>query len=109
MNIGSQDQDQSVKVKFNMRSAQSPSRFSSLKRLSGNNKPPIVSQSKASRHSDFISVKTVKKMAKQNVPMLVAIVRQVGPVQHQIFRKGKFNKSLYCNISAQGHTKEVKR
>ena len=39
MNVDSQDQDQSVKVKFNIHSAQSPSRVNSLKRLSGSNKP----------------------------------------------------------------------
>ena len=41
--------------------------------------------------------------------MFVAIVRQVGPVQQQKFKKGKFNKSLYCNISAQVRTEGVKR
>ena len=109
MNVDSQDQDQSVKVKFNIYSAQKPSRVNSLKCLSDSNKPHILSQSKASRHRDFISVKTVKKMAKQNVPMFVAIVRHAGPVQQQKFKKGKFNKSFYCNISAQGRTKGVKR
>ena len=88
MNVDSQDHDQSVKVKFKIHSTQSPSRVNWLKRLSGSNKPHILSQSKASRHRDFISVKTVKKLAKKNVPMFVAIVRQVGIVQQQKFKKG---------------------
>ena len=50
----------------------------------------------------------MKKLAKKNVPMFVAIVRQGGPVQQQKFKKGKLNKSLYCNISAQGCTEGVK-
>ena len=41
--------------------------------------------------------------------MFVAIVRQVGSVQQHKFKKGKLNKSLYCNISAQGCTEGVKR
>ena len=109
MNVDSQDRDQSVKVKFNIHSAQSPSRVNSLKHLSGSNKPHILSQSKASRHRDFISVKTVKKLAKQDIPMFVAIVRQVGSVQQQKFKKGRFNKSLYCNMNAQGQTEGAKR
>ena len=52
MNVNSQDQDQGVKVKFNIHSAQSPSRVNSLKRLSGSNKPHILSQYKASRHRE---------------------------------------------------------
>ena len=50
----------------------------------------------------------MKKSAKQNVPMFAAIVRQVEPVQQQKFKKGKSNKPVYCNISAQGRTKGVK-
>ena len=109
MNVDSQDQDQSVKVKFNIHLAQSPSRVNSLKRLSSSNKPHILCQSKASRNRDFISLKTVKKLAKKNVPMFLAIVRQVGPVRKQKFKKGKFNKYLYCNINSQGRTEGVKR
>ena len=46
MNVDSQDQDQSVKVKLNIHSAQSPSRVNSLKRLSGSNKPHIYPNAK---------------------------------------------------------------
>ena len=109
MNVNLQDQDQAVKVKFNIHSAQSPSRVNSLKHLSGSNEAHILSQSKASRHRDFISVKTVKKLSKRDIPMSVAIVRQVGSVQQQKFKKGRFNKSLYCNMNAQGQKEGVKR
>ena len=109
MNVESQDQDQSVKVKFNIYLAQSPSMVNSLKRLSGSNKARILSQSKTSRHRDFISVKNMNKLANKNVPMFVAIVGRLDQCNNRKFKKGKSNKSLYCIISAQGRTEGVKR
>ena len=51
----------------------------------------------------------MKKLSKQDIPMFVAIVRQIGSVQQHKFKKGRFNKSLYCNMNAQGQTEGAKR
>ena len=109
MNVNSQDQDQSVNVQLNVPADQNPSRVNTLKRLSSSHKPHILSQSTVSKQRDFISVKTLKKLAKQDVPVFVAIVRQSSPVKEEKFKKGRINKSVYCKLNAQGQTEGAKR
>ena len=108
MNVESQDQDQSINALFNIQAMQNPSRVKSVKRLSNSNKPRILSKTDASRHRDIVSVKTIKKLAKQDVPMFWAIVRLVGQ-SDRTPKRGNINKSVYCNINAQGQTEGAKR
>ena len=54
-----------------------------------------------------MSEKTVKKLARQNTAMFVAIVRQIKPVQ-QRNTKERMSKSVCYNISAKGRTEGAK-
>ena len=40
--------------------------------------------------------------------MIVAIVRQLSPVQKK-HKKERINKSVYCSVTAQGRTEGTKR
>ena len=104
----SQDSDRAVAVKFNVPSEQNSSRVNSLTRLSKSNKPHVKSQTTASRNRDIVSMRNMKKMARQNVPMFVAIVRQLNPVQKKQ-KKERINKSVYCGVTTQGRTESTKR
>ena len=108
MIVDSQDPEQMVTVQVNVQAGQNPSRVKAVKRLSTSNKPHVLSKTDASRHRDIVSVKTIKKLAKQNVPMFLAVVRQIGQTDRTPTR-GKINKSVYCNIQTQGQTEGAKR
>ena len=79
-----------------------------MTRLSKSNKPFVKSQTIASRNRDIVSMRNMKRMARQNIPMFVAIVRQINPVQRNQKRE-RINKSVYCGVSAQGRTEGTKR
>ena len=106
--VNSQDPEQSVRIQV-VPIAQKPSRVHLLKRLSGSKKPHVLTKSDASRHRDLVSVKRMKKLAKQGVPMFLAIVRQREIVQEAPRRKGRNFRSTLCNVSAQGQTEGSKR
>lgn len=81
------------------------------KRLTISNKPHILKKTEASKHHNMMSVKTIKKLARNNTPMFLAAVGSVD-VDPQMGRKSRNDKmktSALCKISAQGMTKRAKR
>lgn len=56
----------------------------------------------------MISVKAMKKLAKQNIPMLLAIMRQMGQRSKKRTNK-EFKKSTLCKMNAQRNTEGMKR
>ena len=108
MQTNDQDSDRAVSVKFIVPSEPDSSRVNSLTRLSKSNKPHVKSQTVASRNRDIVSMRNMKKMARQKVPMFVAIVRQLNPAQRKQ-KKERINKFVYCGVTAQGRTEGTKR
>ena len=108
MQTNDQDSDRAVSVKFIVPSEPDSSRVNSLTRLSKSNKPCIKSQTIASRKRDIVLIRSIKKMAKQKIPMYVAIVRQIRPVQGK-YKRERINKSVYSGVTAQGRTEGTKR
>ena len=87
------------------------SRLNVLKRLSKTNKPHILSKFKASAQRTMISVKSVKKLARNNIPMFLAIVRRTEeqPVEEKQQMKKGSKKSAFCKMNAHGMTEGERR